>query len=376
MQKIIPSLVFATLTSSASAAWAWPTAQISGVTYAGPQVQGYAWKDQGGGAWTKWNSIAYRDSNVGDLKIARRSASSASPTWSAWSLETIDSAANDVGNGASIALDADGVEYVSYVDSTGERLKVARRVGGGAGTCFAGSNWDCDTLVFGDVTDQTAIGLTYDAATLQYTVHVIFVKEAAGVYDLWYARKIGTGSWTTAWIREANSISLAPDALAFTSGNLPRVAYGESLEGIRLSAFVGPAQGNWTTSTIDANGAGPASLAIRSFVQNIAYRNPATGALRFAALNIFSGSFVLSTVTSSASRISLALDDDLDPHISFQEGGAAKRAVRKSGTWTIDTADASAAGYGTSIKIDTQLATDKALVSHTDGFGHVKVSAE
>ncbi|PCC73619.1 hypothetical protein SAMN02745121_07368 [Nannocystis exedens] len=375
MRRILQSLLFATVTLTAAEAWAWPTTPISGVNYAESEVQGYAWKDQGSGAWTKWNSVAYRDSNVGDLKIARRSATSASPSWSAWSLETIDNSANDVGRGASIAIDADGVEYVSYVDSTGERLKVARRVGGGAGNCFAGSNWDCDTLVFGGVTDQTAIGLTFDAATLQHTVHVIFVKEDAGVHDLWYARKIGTGSWTTAWIRETNNVWLAPDALAFTSGNLPRVAYGESLEGIRLSVFVGPAQGNWTTSTIDANGTGPASLAIRSFVQNIAYRS-ATGDLRFAERNIFTNSFVLSTVTNTGHDISLALDDDLDPHISFGTAGAAKRAVRKSGTWTIDTADASAAGYGTSIKIDTQPAIDRALVVHDDGFGHIKVSAE
>ena len=218
MQKIVPSLLFTAFAFMSTEALAWPTSTIAGTGTAAGPVQGYAWKDQGGGAWTKWNSIAYQDIAGDDLKVARRSASSASPTWSAWTVETVDNSAHDVGSGVSIALDANGVEYISYVDATSNNLKFAKRVGGGAGNCFAGSEWDCTTLVFGTISGGTAIGLSLDAATQQYTVHIAYSRYDPGenIVDLWYARKIGAAAWSTAWVRETNAISIGPEAMTFS----------------------------------------------------------------------------------------------------------------------------------------------------------------
>ena len=322
----------------------------------------------------KWNSVLYSDFSTGDLKIARRSATNVSPTWSAWSIETIDNGAYNIA-GWSLALDGDGVEHVSYGDTTNHNLKFARRVGGGTGNCFAGSNWDCATLASTNVSGQTAIGLSYDAQTQQYTTHIVFARSVNGTPALWSARKIGSGSWSTAWIRDSNAISLGPEALAFAGTN-PRVAYGEAGVGLRLSRYQGPNQGDWSTTTIDASGGGIASMASKGLLAHyITYVSG--GDLKFASYNFVSGTWPLSTIDTSVSYHSIAIDDDLVPHISYRQSDVPKRAKRPSSTWVIDTADSTIyTGYSPSIEIDSQPATDTAIVTHGNGFGTIRVSAE
>ncbi|MCY1061651.1 hypothetical protein [Nannocystis sp. SCPEA4] len=373
MSRLVSSLLFAAVLFTGSEALAWPTTTISGTgTASSPMQSGYAWKDQGGGAWTKWNSVVYRDQAINDLKIARRSATNIGPTWGAWSVETIDNGAYDVGS-VSLAMDGNGVEYVSYVDTTSKNLKFAKRVGGGAGNCFSGSDWDCATLVFGTV-GQTAIGVSFDEQTQQNTIHIVYTRVDQGVVDLWHARKIGSGSWSTAWIRETNAIWLGPEALGFY-GTTPRVAYGEAGVGLRYTRYQGPNQGDWVTSTIDASGGSYASLVGKGLGQYIAYLSGSD--LKFASWNFLFGTWALSTIDTSASYQSLAVDDDFVPHIGYKKSNVPMRAKRPSTTWVIDTADSTFnTGYMTSIEIDSQPATDTAIVTHTNGFGTIRVSAE
>ncbi|WP_104978196.1 hypothetical protein [Sorangium cellulosum] len=101
-----------------SEAMAWSTSTIPGTSAAGHTAQGYAWKDWGGGSWSKWHSVAYGTRTGDAVRVARRDANNAFPAWLPWVVETVDDSLWRL-HGLSLAIGKqDGTEFVAYVDAS------------------------------------------------------------------------------------------------------------------------------------------------------------------------------------------------------------------------------------------------------------------
>jgi hypothetical protein len=383
MLKILQTTTLAAILLAGSNAMAWSTTTISGPGWpVGKNVQRYAWRDLGGGAWQKWNNVAFAE-NSGGLSIARRSASNTSSAWSSWTVEDIDTTTHDiVGFSGAIGIQ-NGAEFVSYADESTGDLMFARRVGSGAGNCFSGSNWDCVTLVStpaGQRVIESSIGVVYDDSIQDYAIHIVYHRYDGntGLSSLWYARKLGGAAWSTALIRNTAFMTLGPDALAMV-GYSPVVAYGETGQGLRVSEFQGPAMGDWDTTTVDSTASVfYASMDTSLLTREIAYLVGSPVNLKAARYNWISGSWSKTTVdTGVENEVSVAFDGNGDPHIGYKKGGLPRRAKQVSGVWGTETADSTSnTGYGLSIQIDTQLAVEKAILVHSTGFSSIRVSTE
>jgi len=259
----------------------------------------------------------------------------------------------------------------------------ARRVGSGAGNCFSGSNWDCVTLVStpaGQRVIESSIGVVYDTSIQDYAIHIVYHRynDSTGQSSLGYARKLGGAAWSTASIGNTAFLTLGPDALAMV-GYSPVVAYGESGQGLQVSEFQGPAMGDWDTTTVDSTvSVSYAAMDTSLLTREVAYLSGAPVSLKAARYNWFTGSWSKSTVdTGVENEVSVAFDGSGDPHIGYKKSGLPRRAKQVSGVWSTETADSTSnTGYGLSLQIDTQLAVDKAILVHSNGFGSIRVSTE
>jgi len=107
--------------------------------------------DSSGNPW-----ISYRDSTANNLKVANYVGTSGNCSSTAWDCVTVDSSETS-GRYTSIAFDPSGNAWVSYVNETGDDLKVATYVGGVSGSCSS-TAWDCVVVdSTGDVGWDTSI---------------------------------------------------------------------------------------------------------------------------------------------------------------------------------------------------------------------------
>jgi len=115
----------------------------------------------------------------------------------------------------SIAVDYYGIPRISYTSSANE-IRYAAWVGGGAGNCFAGSNWDCEVIpgVYGF---DSSLALDGSA-----NPHIAFSFPP----DLKYATKNG-GGWTIETIDTTLSpmIGEIQGSIALDRADIPHVAY-------------------------------------------------------------------------------------------------------------------------------------------------------
>jgi hypothetical protein len=218
--------------------------------------------------------ISYFDDTNDDLKYATNRTG-------AWTTEIIDP---DGGASTSIAVDDCGVPHISYF-SLSNALKYAVWVGGGAGNCFAGSNWDCETIcgVYGA---YSSIALDSSA-----NPHIAF---SAQMEEFKYATK-RDGSWTIETIDATFFPSPMPfrGSIALDSDDVPHVAYHDDvLSELKYAVRVGSG-GNCGTD------------------------------------NAWRCETVLAGPGLSAP--SLALDSSDHPHISYGGSGELKYAVGTSG---------------------------------------------
>ncbi|WP_437539140.1 hypothetical protein WME79_23335 [Sorangium sp. So ce726] len=358
-----------------SEAMAWSTNTIPGASAAGHTAQGYAWRDWGGGAWTKWHSVAYGDTTGDVVKVARREANVGFPGgWLPWVVETVDESV-DFLHGLSMTIGKeDGTEFIAYVDLDSSSLKVARRVGGNAGNCGVLSQWDCETVVSADAIRTPSIEVRFDSAIQNYVIHVVYTTEtSAGVRSLKHAQKVGVGPWSIATIKaNTNQIRLASDAIAI-EGTAPFVAFAETSVGVQVSRFI-PALGSWTTTLIDANGGGYVSMDARSLRHEIAYTS--NNELKSASWSFLTGAWTVSTVDTSVPGpyVSLVLDDAFNPQIAYTKSGAPWRAKRGTSGWS--TTSTGTAGFNASLQLDTHLATDNAILVHIGSSNVMYVTEE
>ena len=219
--------------------------------------------------------ISYFDDTNDNLKYATN-------RFGAWTTEIVDPGG---GHSISIAVDCYGIPHIGYF-STSNELKYAVWVGGGAGSCFAGSNWDCEAINGGIYGAHSSIALDGGAHP-----HIIFSSQ---MEDLKYATKDG-GSWTIETIDTTFPIEPLPftGSIALDSADVPHVAYHDDvLSELKYAVRVGSG-GNC--------GSGSA----------------------WQCETIVSG--------SRLSTPSLALDSSDYPHISYGASGDLKYAVGTSG---------------------------------------------
>jgi cell division septation protein DedD len=214
--------------------------------------------------------ISYFDDTNDDLKYATN-------RFGAWTTEIVDL---DGGVSTSIAVDDYGIPHISYFSLSNE-LKYAVWVGGGAGNCFAGSNWDCETFcgVYGA---YSSIALDGSA-----NPHITFSSQ---MEEFKYATK-SDGGWTIETIDTTFPIGPPPftGSVALDSVDVPHVAYHDDvLSELKYAVRVGSG-GNCGTDNA------------------------------WQCETILSG--------SGLSSSSLALDSSDYPHISYGDSGHLKYAV-------------------------------------------------
>jgi len=151
--------------------------------------------------------VSYFDDTNDDLKYATNRTG-------AWTTEIVDL---DGGAMTSIAVDGGGVPHISYF-STSNELKYAVWVGGGAGNCFCGSNWDCEAINGGLYGAYSSMALDSNA-----NPHIAFSSQ---MQELKYATKNG-GSWTIETIDTTFPFTPLPfrGSIALDSADVPHVAY-------------------------------------------------------------------------------------------------------------------------------------------------------
>lgn len=168
--------------------------------------------------------VAYQDVNARDLRYASGSATTP------FVPELAEGSDSNVGNGASIALDADGTVLVAHHDASAGDLRLSTRAGGA---------WSSRTLETAGVVGL-APALRVDAGG---TAHVVYFDQTNG--DLRYAerpagRDFGPPSavLTSGRAGRSSGLALGPD------GSLHVVSWLETTQDVQYAAR--PSMGLWS----------------------------------------------------------------------------------------------------------------------------------
>lgn len=310
--------------------------------------------------------ISYYDAGNADLKYAHHNGTS-------WQIEIVDST-GDVGKSTSLAVDTDGHVHISYYDATNDDLKYAYN---------DGITWQIETVDNEDVGADSSIALDS-----QYRPHIAYYDASYDNISHHASRQVGQAvaqpsptpttppgdirhlkyayNDGTAWHIEeiynwgsAESISLALD-----DEDHPYISYYDgSHHKAKLSYYDGII---WQLEEVgDSIGYGPGctSLALDETERvHITYcRGTPQDDLRYA---YYDGvDWHIETVDAGAGYgwertglfVSLALDDEGHPHISYYHGSSyCMKYAHYDGSWHIDTVDSGGdAGKDTSLALDT-----------------------
>jgi hypothetical protein len=125
--------------------------------------------DANGDAW-----ISYYDNTGGNLEVANFTGGggdcdSVGGGSDDWECTTVDSTDN-VGRFTSIAFDATGAAWVSYLDFTNTDLNAARYVGGSSGDCNS-TAWDCMDISSSAGGNNAYTGIAFDASGTPWISH-------------------------------------------------------------------------------------------------------------------------------------------------------------------------------------------------------------
>jgi len=162
---------------------------------------------------------------IGTIAIAPAS------TGGNWDCETVD-ATDDVGSYSSLAFDASGDAWISYYDNTGGNLEVAEYVGsaGDCDTVGGGSDaWECTTV---DSTDNVGrfTSIAFDATGAAWISYLDFTNT-----DLNAARFVGSGgdcnssAWDCMDISSSAAGGNGPTAMAFDASGVPWISHMSTL---------------------------------------------------------------------------------------------------------------------------------------------------
>ena len=329
--------------------------------------------------------ISYYDGNTGELKYAYWDSSQ-----DKWVTQVVDRGA-DVGKHTSIALDAQGVPHISYIDDTNHRLKYATLSGTAWISQTVAEAWGDTSLAFGGdgrprisyraslefaqwdesqwVTQTVASGWQhgwYNSLALEptspYTPHISYFDDTDD--DLRYIYWNGS-QWVSQTVDSAGNVGYHT-SLALDSNRRPHISYyydnwsDDTKDELRYAWWNGS---QWITQTVDNAGRGLSSgrestaLALDGNDRpHIAYYDYRNKDLRYARWD--GSQWITQTVDSNGDvggYASMALDSKDHPHISYYDATNKdlKYAYWDSSRWISETVDSTGdVGMYTSITLD------------------------
>jgi hypothetical protein len=208
--------------------------------------------------------VSYYDKAGKDLMYARR------PSGGAWAVERVD-ASGDVGQYTSLAVGPGGSVHVSYYDASDKNLKYGVRQGDGT--------WVLQTVASdGNVGKHTSLAL--DASGVP---HISFYGESDR--DFLYTSEPTPGSWVTKAIETAGDVG-KEGSLAFGPDGAARVSYYDET-GKDLKFAIQLPDESWAIQTVDTTGdvGRYTSIAIDALGQaHISYLDSTNGDIKYALI--------------------------------------------------------------------------------------------
>lgn len=260
--------------------------------------------------------IAYIDAGRWVPKYATRSGD-------AWRTETVD-ARGGCTCCVSLALDSRGVPHVAWFDDATDQLVYATRLG---------ASWSRTEIAAGGLW----VALDLD---LYGTPHVVHSDAASRLH---YAT-LRAGRWvdtSLGWTGEVSSLALDRDREPHVASQSGGVQYLERMAG------------SWRMEGVDPRRTLDTSIAVAADARvHVAYVL-ASGVLVVATRGY--DAWVAETVASSGARgVSIALDREGRPHLSYVAYGRIHHAVRSAAGWTSEPVDVAAQAMGrhSSIAVD------------------------
>jgi len=345
--------------------------------------------DPSGNAW-----VSYKDYTNNDLKVARHVGSGGTGCAStAWTCSTVDST-GDMGHYTSIAIGTNGVVWISYLDFTNDDLRVAKYVGSG-GTGCATTAWTCVTVdSTGQVGYQSSIAV--DATGKPWISYLDNTN-----LDLRVARYVSSGgscadaAWSCTTVESSDNIGES-SSIAIDASGIPWISYNHSYSSnnaLRVAKYVGAggsgcASHAWTCTAVELSAGGAANSTSIAFDPMgsawISYRIAGNAYMRVAryapsgGTGCSSATWTCTTVDSDGnSQTSIAFDAAGNAWVTYRGADyssvRAARYVGSGGTgctqsteWKCTTA-ASVAGLGTEFSLSFDL-SGNAWISHSDVF--------
>ncbi|MBT8469885.1 MAG: hypothetical protein KJN97_14170 [Deltaproteobacteria bacterium] len=263
-----------------------------------------------------------------------------------WSRETA-AAPKDVGQHASIEIDPSNVPHIAFYDADTKDLRFAVRLGS--------NSWSFET-VDGDGDVGQHASLAFD---LQGTAHIAYYD--GGNKSLRLATKQPGGGWSIEVVDAQGSVGRFA-SLAFSAAGAAHIAYHDEGDEDLLLATEQPG-GRWSIEVVDAQGSVGrfASLAFdNAGVAHVAYYDEDNGDLKLATRQSDTG-WKLETVDGQGdvgSHGSLAFDAAGTAHISYfdETSRDLKHTVRQEGQpWRHEILDSlGEVGRFTSLAVDAE----------------------
>ncbi len=182
--------------------------------------------DGNGNAW-----VSYQNVTSQQLRVAQNvGAGGSGCTTTSWTCTTIDTTTG-AGQGTSISFDSSGNPWISYYDaSANTALNVAQYVGS-SGSCSGSAAWSCTQV------DNTGADGEYSSIAFSANGNAWISYYESGGGDLRVARQVGSGgsgctssAWTCTTVDSANTVG-QHTTLAFDRSGSPWVAYYDATGG-------------------------------------------------------------------------------------------------------------------------------------------------
>jgi hypothetical protein len=263
-----------------------------------------------------------------------------------WVRETAH-AAGEVGQHAALALNDRGVPHVSYYEAIDRNLMVAIRQSNGS--------WAVQTVdSTGDVGTYTS--LAFDPSGV---AHISYYDQTNK--DLKLAVRQSNGSWAVQTVDSTGDVGTYT-SLAFDPSGVAHISYyDQTNKDLKLAVW--QSNGSWAVQTVDSTGDIGTYTSVAfdpSGVAHISYYDQTNKNLMLATRQI-GGTWSVQTVESEGNvgtYSSLALDANGIPHISYYDETARdlRYAVQvPGGSWKIEIVDSQGdVGLHTSIAVDAE----------------------
>jgi hypothetical protein len=242
-----------------------------------------------------------------------------------WQNEIVDDS-GWVGDFNSIAISADGIVHVAYLQSDTLDFRYARRTPAAQGD---GGSWAAQTLhSYGNAGVGTAIALDSNGHPhMAYVVH-----ENFGMVNLYYVYEVDGGGWSPSLNAASNRISSNPELVLNSQDQATLFfwRYGQDA-GVYLTAYESNA-GLWSETPLGLENAGGLGRDSRDRLL-LSYYDAQFQDLKFAIqADVWSDRLEVATLLGNGVYFGAALNPDNGPVFSLNRGGLERREWR-DGAW-------------------------------------------